>query len=212
MTALLFAATAWADEPALPRTCLCSPPQTALARAVKNGDALQIKLKLVKTVAETHTKPVTVKKIKEVDGKQVEYTEQQLAKVCVMKPVGWNEVTLQTDTLGVGVYDVQGKPVAWDKVAKVLTKDTPVLVSTEPVDPFYLQTMKPETLVIVGPPNAIYGAPMPQIMTTPPGGNPAATNRSAASYGAIAEAWSKGLCFIADWSVNAYNPRFSAGQ
>ncbi len=157
MTALLFAATAWADEPALPKTCLCSPPQTALARAVKNGDALEIKLKLVKAVAETHTKNVTVKKIKIVDGKQVEHEEQQQVSVCVMKPVGWNEVTLKTETIGVTVYDIQGKPVAWEKVAKALTKDTPVLISVEPVDPFYLQTMKPETLVIVGPPHVIHG-------------------------------------------------------
>lgn len=157
MTALLLAATAWADEPALPRTCLCSPPQTALARAVKNGDALELKLKLVKTIAETQTKTATVKKIKVVDGKQVEYSEQVPVTICVMKPAGWNEVTLKTETVGVGVYDVQGKPVAWDKVAKVLTRDTPVLISVEPVDPFYLQTMKPETLVIVGPPHAIHG-------------------------------------------------------
>lgn len=164
----------WAEEPALPKTCLCSPPQTALARAVKNGDALELKLKLVKTVAETQTKPATVKKIKVVDGKQVEFTEQISVVICVMKPVGWNEVTLKTETPGVGVYDIQGKPVAWDKVAKALTKDTPVLISVEPVDPFYLQPMKPETLVIVGPPHAIFGAPTPQIITTPPGGNPAA--------------------------------------
>lgn len=164
----------WAEESALPKTCLCSPPQTALARAVKKGTALEIKLKLVKTVAETQTKNVTVRKIKEVDGKQLEYTEQQPVTICVMKPVGWNEVTLKTETIGVGVYDIQGKPVAWDKVAKALTKDTPVLISVEPVDPFYLQTMKSETLVIVGPPDAIFGSPRPQIITTPPGGNPAA--------------------------------------
>lgn len=156
-TAFLFAATAWADEPALPKTCLCSPPQTAVARVVKNGDTLEIKLKLVKTVAETQTKPATVKKIKVVDGEQLEYTEQISVMICVMKPVGWNEVTVNTETIGVGVYDVQGRLVAWDKVAKALTKDTPVLISVEPVDPFYLQTMRPETLVIVGPPQAIYG-------------------------------------------------------
>ncbi len=175
LTVVLFATAAGAQEPALPKTCVCSPPQTALAKAVKIGDGLEIKLKLVKTEVKNVTKQIQVEKVKVVDGKQVKYTETQEVTVCVAKPVGWREVTLNHEKAPVFVHDMHGKSVAWDHVAKALAKETPVLISVEPVDPFYLQTMKPETLVIVGLPEAIYGPPLPSpIITTPPGGNPAA--------------------------------------
>lgn len=165
----LFASTAWTQEIRPPEKCLCSPPQTALAQATKKDDALEIKLKLVNIQQTTVQKQVAVEKVKEVEGKQVKYTETVLVSVCVPKPHGWNEITLNTKNKPVIVYDVRGKSVAWKEVAKALTKEKPVLVSVEPVDPFYLQTMKPETLVIVAPVETIYG---PQKSLIAPSGSP----------------------------------------
>lgn len=174
ITVAWFATAAGAQEPALPKTCLCGPLETALAQAVQKGDSLEIKLKLVNTEQKTVEKRIQVEKIRVVDGKPIKYSETQRVTVCVTKAVGWREITLNHEKAPFFVHDVHGKPVAWDRVAVALAKETPVLVSTVTVDPFYLQTMKPETLVIVGSAETVYGLPPSPIVTTAPGENPAA--------------------------------------
>jgi hypothetical protein len=57
------------------------------------------------------------------------------------------------DAAKVEAYDTSGKPVEAKKVAELLTKETPVLVSADgqKVDPFHLRVIKRGTLVLVVP-------------------------------------------------------------
>jgi RNA polymerase sigma factor (sigma-70 family) len=60
----------------------------------------------------------------------------------------------QFEPAKVKAYDLAGKPVSAGRLAKLLARETPVLVSADgqKVAPFHLQVIKPGTLVLVVPP------------------------------------------------------------
>jgi hypothetical protein len=105
-----------------------------------------------------------------VDGKTVVETVTRKVPYTLMKGQGWREVKVDAAEKGVSITDAAGKAIAPDELAKLLGKDTPVLVSANgPVDPFYLLTVKENTLVIVVPPQVLYPPqpPMPTPSTVP---------------------------------------------
>jgi hypothetical protein len=166
----LVAATVQAEEPPLPKKCLCSPPQLGIAKATGSGNSLVIELKLVNVKWVEEAKDVTVEKIVVVDGKEQKVTETQKVGMMVAMPDGWTSRILKPQNIRFELYDIQGKPVAWDVVARSLAKETAVLVSVEPVDPFYLQTTKSGTLVIVAPAEVLYPPVAPKILEQPGSG------------------------------------------
>jgi hypothetical protein len=163
----LVAATVQAEEPPLPKTCPTSPLEIGLAKAFKTDDSIAIKLMLVNRVPATEARTVPVTKKVLQDGKEATITVNEVVTVQVMNPVGWNQVLLRSTDPTVSFHDIQGKSLAWEKVLTALDKETPVLVSRDPIDPFFLKTMKPETLVIVAPPTVLF-YPQAPVVPQPP--------------------------------------------
>ena len=166
--AMFLASATCAEEPKLPANM--TPPMTAFARAEADGSAVIVTLKLVNSVPQTGMRTVTdyVTVQKNVGGKVVaeKVPVTKTVTYTIMKPLGWREVKVDAADKGISFTDAAGKPIAPEKLVKMLSKDTPVLVSTTgPVDPFHLLTVKKDTIVIVAP---------PQVLSTPQAGQPGA--------------------------------------
>jgi hypothetical protein len=162
--AALFAVAGRAEEPQLPANAVA--PATAHARAVTKDGKVIVTLKLLVVTAATAYRTVNEQVTKTVDGKTVSETVTKKIPYTFMKGQGWREVKVDAAAKGVSITDAAGKVIAPDKLANLLEKDTPVLVSANgPVDPFYLLTVKEDTPVIVVPPQVLY-PPQPP-MTTP---------------------------------------------
>ncbi len=160
---LLFAAallaTGWAAEPKLPASM--SQPITAYAKATPDGNTVIVTLKLVNSVPQTANRTVTdyVTVQKTIGGMVV--TEKvpvtKTVPYTFMKPLGWREVKVDAADKGISFTDAAGNSVAPEKLAKILSKGTPVLVSTDgPVDPFHLLIVKENTIVIVAPREVLF--------------------------------------------------------
>ncbi len=100
-------------------------------------------------------------------GKEKEGTGYYYEPVREERPVPF-------DAGDVRAFDTAGKQVDVKKLARLLAKETPVLVSADgrPVDPFYLRVVKDGTLVLVLPPGRHPPAPAPPpatpILVAPP--------------------------------------------
>jgi hypothetical protein len=171
--AALFAASAPAGEPKLPANP--APPQTAYARAAADGKKVVITLKLAELAAENQTR-VEVQYVTETrvqGGKTVveKVPVRREVQVTVLKARRWRKVLVDAGYKAVSVRTAAGKRVAAGDLLRLLKKDTPVLVSQNgPVDPFYLQVVRPGTLVIVVPPQMLYQWPAREV--PPDGGVP----------------------------------------
>jgi uncharacterized protein YkwD len=120
-----------ADELRLPSSRAL--PVTAYGRAVREGDAVVVTLKLAEGLPST----------KPLDG-------------AVKSSFSWREVTVKPGEAGVHVLDVAGQPVASDRVVQALKKATPVLIAASgPPDAFHLLTTKENTLIFVVPPDVL---------------------------------------------------------
>jgi hypothetical protein len=166
--AALFAVAGRAEEPKLPANAVA--PATAHASAVSNDGKVTVTLKLLVVTAATAYRTVNEQITRTVDGKTVVETVTRKVPYTLMKGQGWREVKVDAAEKGVSITDAAGKAIAPDKLAKLLEKDTPVLVSANgPVDPFYLLTVKENTPVIIVPPQVLYPPqpPMPTPSTVP---------------------------------------------
>jgi hypothetical protein len=162
----LFATVARAEEPKLPAIAIA--PQTAHARAVTNDGKVTVTLKLLVVAPTTAYRTVNEQTTRIVDGRKVVETASRKVPYTFMKGQGWREVKVDVAGKGVSITDAAGKAIAPDKLAKLLEKDTPVLVSANgPVDPFYLLTVKEGTPVIVVPPQILYPPQRPQPGVSP---------------------------------------------
>jgi hypothetical protein len=160
-----------AQGPKLPANL--NQPTTASAIANTVNGKLNLTLKVVETVIAKETRTVTeyvpVKKTE--NGKEiivaVPVTKQ--IEVTVAKPASWREVKLAPGAEGISVVDTAGKPVSAELLAKRLQKESPVLVSTSgPVDPFFLQTVKDDTLIFLVPAEIMYLVPKPVTLPATP--------------------------------------------
>lgn len=156
--AALFAAVGRAEEPKPPAVAIA--PQTAYASAATKDGKVTVTLKLLVVAPATGYRTVNEQVTRTVDGKTVVETVTKKVPYTFMKGHGWREVQVNAADKAVSVSNAGGKPVPADKLTKLLEKDTPVLVSVNgPVDPFYLLTVKEDTLVIVVPPQVLAGPP-----------------------------------------------------
>ncbi len=157
LAVLLLAAApfGYAEVPKPP--VMATPPQTAYARAATRDGKVSITLKLLVVAPTTGYRTVCESITRTVGGKQVVETVTKKIPYTFMKGHGWREVAVDAADKSVSISDAAGKPVSADKLARLLEKDTPVLVSPSgPVDPFYLSTVKDDVLVIVAPPQMLY--------------------------------------------------------
>lgn len=135
------------------------PPTVALATAVGDKGEISVEVRVTKQVQVSE--PIEV--IKKVDGKDV----KEVLMVTKTKSVSLMEAKkFHLAEKGASVITADGKPVKLEDAIKRLEKKTPILMSYGgPPDPFYLQTTKPDTLILIlnlGPPEAIAPAvPMP---------------------------------------------------
>jgi hypothetical protein len=80
-------------------------------------------------------------------------------------------MTARYKATDVKAYDTNGKAIAAEKLAKLLKKEVPVLVSAdrEKVDPLHLRLVKEGTVILVLP-KPLAGPPVPGGLAPPPGG------------------------------------------
>jgi hypothetical protein len=138
------------------------PPTLMMASATAsccNGVNLRIQtVQFTQAVQEVKVKvPVTEKTWHK--GKWVEHTRtvEQRQLMTVLQPIPAAVVEVPIDGAIVSVCELKGNPVSPSKVAQMLKKETAVLVSMSgPIDPYYLQTTKPGTLIVHVPANMLY--------------------------------------------------------
>jgi hypothetical protein len=106
-----------------------------------------------------------------VDGKEVMYKQT----VSVPESVS---VSVRYALKGLKAFDLDGLPIDAGKLPKLLEKKTTVIISPDgqPLDGFYRQFFKEETLVLVLPGNpgvtTPVPVPVPAPAVIPPGGAP----------------------------------------
>lgn len=126
-------------------------PSVVLARAALQGGTVKLTVKSPVTVCEPRTRTITVPVAKTVDGKKITelVTKDATEMVCVIK---WEVREVRLGDAGVAVTDAAGKLVPQTEVLQRLEQETAILRAVGgPADIFYLQTTKPETLVLVTP-------------------------------------------------------------
>jgi hypothetical protein len=144
-----------------------------MARAIaddKVGVALRIRLPTTVTTPVTYavTAKVARQVKKVVDGRTVVDTKyhdvNKMETRLLSRFGGWREINVGVDGFEVVVLDLNGKLVRGDRLLHLLAKEGPLLLSTSGrVDPFYLQTTKPGTLIAIVPPDLVY----PPVVTEP---------------------------------------------
>jgi hypothetical protein len=166
MALIGLAGVAPAQEPPRPKTdkepaYAFMPPTVALATAVGDKGEISVEVRVTKQVQVNE--PIEV--LKKVDGKDL----KEVVMMTKTKSVSLMEVKkFHLGEKGASVITVDGKPVKLEDAIKRLEKKTPILISQggQP-DPYYLQTTKPDTLILVLP----LPAPQP-FLPMPPKGSP----------------------------------------
>lgn len=156
----LVAAAPAADPPKITGTM----PGLVLAQAASKDGKVMLTVKYPVTSYKTVNETVNVEVVRKVDGKEVKVlVPETVTKMVVITE--WKVTEVRLGDAGVAVTDATGKAVSRDDVLKRLEKETAILRAVGgPADPFYLQTTKPDTLVLVTP------IPPPQPATPAPGG------------------------------------------
>jgi uncharacterized protein YkwD len=158
---LVVAAPA-ADPPKITGTM----PSLVLAQAASKYGKVTLTVKFHETFWKDVVETYQVEELRTVDGKQVKVTVPKTVTKKVSLVV-WKETEVHLGQPGVSVSDATGKVITPDDVLKRLEKETAILRAVGgPADPFYLQTTKPDTLVLVTPPPL----PPPQPATPVPSG------------------------------------------
>lgn len=147
------------DEPKNPGSPFA--PSLAMAKASTADGKTTITLKQLVPVCVCEPRTVTESITRMVDGRPIVETVAKTVMVTVCKSE-WRSQTVNVAGKGVSVHDTAGNPVTKANLASLLAKETAMLVSVNgPVDPYHLQTTKPNTLVIVIPPPVMVPQPAP---------------------------------------------------
>jgi hypothetical protein len=134
---------------------LVSPGQPLLlmasATTCDGAVTLRIRTTQIEPTVQEVIAQIPVKEATIVNGRIVEKTRlvEDRRQTTVLRTVPGAVIDATIDGLAVFVQDLKGKPVAPASVTNLLKKETAVLVSVSgPVDPYYLQTTKPGTLIV----------------------------------------------------------------
>jgi RNA polymerase sigma factor (sigma-70 family) len=125
------------QEAATKRPPFGTSPYTVLARVGKDG-TLHVRFR--RPITQYETKTVTISKTADGGATGTTYYEP-------VQTFEWIENT----ATAVPAYDTAGKRIDAKKLAQLLEKETPVLVSADgkKVDPFYLHVVKEGTVILV---------------------------------------------------------------
>jgi hypothetical protein len=150
MALIGFVGVSAAQEPPRPSTnkepvYAPAPPTVVMVQAA--GDGLKVNYQVRVTQPATYTERVEV--LQKVDG-------QDVKKLVYVPKVRWvstfENMIMQLGGEGTSVVTVEGKTVKPEDAIKRLKEETPVLLSQGgPPDPYYLQTTKPDTLILIFP-------------------------------------------------------------
>jgi hypothetical protein len=119
-------------------------------------------LTIIRTVTsisyETVTKTKTRTRVVEVDGEKRE--ESITVEVPVTVPrMEARELKQKLPLAGVQAFDMQGKRVDGDQLGEALKEPRTVLLASRKVPRYYLTIYKPDTLLLVATPQAVFAAP-----------------------------------------------------
>lgn len=153
-------------------------PKQAKAKLNDEGQIVVKKVESCQAFEEVE-KDVPVKQVRKVNGKGVEETVMKKVVTIVCKTVCYeNEFKIPAGEAT--FFDLDGKPISADAVAKALKKETTILYATRMVPNYYLSIFKPGTLVLKVEPQQMYGevqaapAPAPAVAPVPAPAAPAA--------------------------------------
>lgn len=136
-----------ADSPSIQGTM----PSVALAQATSKDGTITLTVKHLLTVEKNVAETIQVEVVTKVDGKEIKVLVPE-TKTKTTSVTQWCVTEVGLGDPGVLVSDAMGNAVTPDVVLERLEKETAILRAVGgPVDPFYLQTTKPETLVLVTP-------------------------------------------------------------
>ncbi len=128
-----------------------SMPSVALAQATSKDGTITLTVKYPLTVEKNVAETNQIEVVTMVDGKEVKVLVPE-TKTKTVLVTQWCVTEVGLGDPGVLVSDAMGKAVTPDVVLKRLEEETAILRAVGgPVDPYYLQTTKPETLVLVTP-------------------------------------------------------------
>lgn len=149
-TAVLVPAVARAAPPTRPNA---PPPEVTTVQIDRDGNLEWTQTTVVYRQEERLRKAV-------VGGKEVAYTEVVTVPTSV-------KVVIRSRLKGVKAFDLNGLPIDADKLPKLLGKSASVILSPDgqPIDGFYRQFFKEETLMLVLPSRS--GATVPVDPTVP---------------------------------------------
>lgn len=139
---LLIPAVCAGEPPAFPKYL---PPAFGTAIAQKDGKFLEITLKCPKVTmtAVAGVEDLTAPKLSTHENIQAD-VKPYIKKIILRGPEGTQRAETE-------VVDLKGKRLSHQQILQRLAKETPVLISTNRtmIEEYYLQTMKPDTLVLV---------------------------------------------------------------
>jgi hypothetical protein len=164
----LLAGAIHADEaPALPKTTLSS--EWTYAKVAEDADGKPVVIKYrpeSRTITEMRTVTKFVKQTRIVDGEKVTLEVPQVETAPVQVRIWvWKAAVAALEDPRVKFFNVAGKQLNPEDVDSRLAKPLPVQYAEGQPEAFYLQTAKPDTIVLVAPAKAF--AELPGISKEP---------------------------------------------
>lgn len=163
-----FIAVATAADPPLPKSA--DQPMMLMAKATKSDKGIILHVRTMEMTPATRNitvkVPVQIQKV--VNNQVVNETQlqDQQRQITVNQPVRWRTVEVPVDGKEVTAFDLKGQPVDAQKLADQLKDEKPVLASPyTPIDPYFLQAVKDDTLLVRIPAHMLLGQP-PQNVST----------------------------------------------
>ncbi len=156
---LSTAASALAGDPS--QMLVPAQPTLMWASATASGNGVSLRIQTIQYVPGVQEYKVTypVKEKTWHKGKLVEHTRmvEQRQMQNVLVPAVGPIVEVPMEASNVYVFEPRGSQLATSSVAQLLARQTAVLVSTTgPVQPYYIQTSPPGTLIVQIPANLLY--------------------------------------------------------
>lgn len=152
--AMIAGLSVYAPAPTVEQLPKSMPPELAIVRLEKDG-SLVIHRPVAKEVTYNVTEFVAVKK----PGNVIENVPVTTVRKKVMQEL----VPVAMRVMGLQGYDTDGKPIAGERLAELLRKDSIVLLyrDGQKPDPAYSRVVRDNTVILVLPPaNAGAGDPV----------------------------------------------------
>ena len=160
LTALIaLVGIAPAADPPLPKQI--DQPMVLMAKASKTEKGVVLHVRTFELAQATKTVtvkvPVTVQKV--VNNQLVTETQfqDQQRQITINVPRAWRMVDIPVDGKDVAAYDVKGQTIAPDSLVDKLKEEKTILASPfGPIDPYFLQATKDDTVIVKIPSEKLF--------------------------------------------------------